>query len=278
MVPRRPSIKLSAMTTARPAGELLRDWRQRRRMSQLTLAVEANVSTRHLSFVESGRAAPSREMILHLSEHLDIPLRERNRLLLAAGFAPGYEERALSDPELRAAHQAMSAVLDGHDPYPAIAIDRRWTLVAANRAVAPLLADCAPELLTGQINVLRLSLHPKGLAPRIDNYAQWRSHLLQRVVRGIELSADAELIALHEELLGYPAPERSSTSVVRHEPMHEIVIPMRLRSPLGLLSFISTTTVFGSPLEVSLSELAIEAFYPADAATAEALRRAQAAT
>lgn len=212
-------------------------------------------------------------MILHLSEHLDIPLRERNRLLLAAGFAPGYEERSLSDPELRAAHQAMTAVLDGHDPYPAIAIDRRWTLVAANRAVAPLLADCAPELLTGSINVLRLSLHPKGLAPRIDNYAQWRSHLLHRVARGIELSADPELIALQKELLSYPAPARSAGPDVRREPMHEIVIPMRLRSANGMLSFISTTTVFGSPLEVSLSELAIEAFYPADAATADALRR-----
>jgi transcriptional regulator with XRE-family HTH domain len=278
MVLPRTSINLWTMTTARPVGELLRDWRQRRRMSQLALAVEANVSTRHLSFVESGRSAPSREMILHLSEYLDIPLRERNRLLLAAGFAPGYEERALGDPELRAAQQAMSAVLDGHDPYPAIAIDRRWTLVAANRAVAPLLADCAPELLTGTINVLRLSLHPNGLAPRIDNYAQWRSHLLQRVARGIELSADPELIALHEELLGYPAPPQATSSIVRPEPMHEIVIPMRLRSPLGLLSFISTTTVFGSPLEVSLSELAIEAFYPADAATAEALRRAQPTT
>jgi len=278
MVLRWASIKLWTMTTARPVGELLRDWRQRRRMSQLALAVEANVSTRHLSFMESGRSAPSREMILHLSEYLDIPLRERNRLLLAAGFAPGYEERALSDPDLRAAHEAMSAVLDGHDPYPAIAIDRRWTLVAANRAVAPLLADCAPELLTGTINVLRLSLHPKGLAPRIDNYAQWRGHLLQRVARGIELSADPELIALHEELLGYPAPPQATSSVVRPEPMHEIVIPMRLRSPLGLLNFISTTTVFGSPLEVSLSELAIEAFYPADAATAEALRRAHPTT
>jgi transcriptional regulator with XRE-family HTH domain len=263
------------MTTARPVGELLRDWRQRRRMSQLTLAVEANVSTRHLSFVESGRSAPSREMILHLCEHLDIPLRERNRLLLAAGFAPGYAERSLSDPELRAAHQAMSAVLNGHDPYPAIAIDRRWTLVAANRAVGPLLTDCAPELLAGSINVLRLSLHPNGLAPRIDNYAQWRSHLLHRVNRSIELSADPELIELHKELSSYPAPPHSSAAPTRHEPMHELIIPMRLRSPLGMLSFISTTTVFGSPLEVSLSELAIEAFYPADPATAEALRRAQ---
>lgn len=278
MVLRPRPTKLWIMTTTRPVGEMLRDWRQRRRMSQLALAVEANVSTRHLSFVESGRSAPSREMILHLAEHLDIPLRERNRLLLAAGFAPGYEERSLNDPELHAAQQAMSAVLDAHDPYPALAIDRRWTLIAANRAVAPLIADCAPELLSGTINVLRLSLHPKGLAARIDNYAQWRSHLLQRVSRGIELSADPELIALHEELQSYPEPEHASRAPVRHEPMHEIVLPMRLRTPLGVLSFISTTTVFGSPLEVTLSELAIEAFYPADAATAEALRRAQPAT
>jgi transcriptional regulator with XRE-family HTH domain len=272
MVARPTSPKLSRMNTARPVGELLRDWRQRRRLSQLALAVTANVSTRHLSFVESGRSAPSREMILHLCEHLEVPLRERNRLLLAAGYAPGYEERALADPELRAAQQAITAVLDGHDPYPAIAIDRNWNLVAANRAVAPLLSGCAPELLAGTINVLRLSLHPKGLAPNIDNLAQWRSHLLQRVVRGIELSADPGLVALHEELLSYPVPETGTS--VRSEPMHAIVIPMRLRTPGGMLSFISTTTVFGSPLEVSLSELAIEAFYPADVETAAALRGA----
>jgi transcriptional regulator with XRE-family HTH domain len=267
--PRR--CKLWDMTQT-PVGELLRDWRQRRRLSQLALAVEANVSTRHLSFVESGRSTPSREMIIHLAEHLEVPLRERNQLLLAAGYAPSYEERTLDAPELQAAHEAMSAVLAGHDPYPALAIDRHWNLVAANRAVGPLIAGCAPELLAGTINVLRLSLHPKGLAAQIDNLAQWRAHLLQRVARGIELTADPQLIALHEELQAYPVPKPSAP--VR-EPKHEVVIPMRLRTPLGTLSFISTTTVFGSPLEVSLSELAIEAFYPADAATAQALRSLQ---
>ena len=262
------------MMTARPVGELLRDWRQRRRLSQLALASEANVSTRHLSFVESGRSTPSRDMLMHLAEHLDIPLRERNRLLLAAGYAPGYEERELADPELRAAREAMAAVLDGHDPYPAIAIDRHWNLVQANRAVAPLLVGCAPELLAGPINVLRLSLHPQGLAPRIENLAQWRGHLLQRVTRAIELSADPELIALHQELVSYPEPHDSKQARRGSKPLHEIVIPLRLRTPQGTLSFISTTTVFGSPLEINLSELAIEAFYPANPDTARALRRA----
>jgi hypothetical protein len=168
----------------------------------------------------------------------------------------------------------MAAVLEGHDPFPAIAIDRHWTLVQANRAVAPLLQGCAPELLSGRVNVLRLSLHPGGLAPRIENYAQWRGHLLSRVARAIELTADPELVELHEELLQYPAPAGGPQTRRESKPLHEIVIPLRLRTPLGSLSFISTTTVFGSPLEISLSELAIEAFYPADAVTSTALRGA----
>ena len=258
------------MPTARPVGDILRDWRQRRRLSQLTLALEANVSTRHLSFVESGRSTPSREMLLNLCEHLEIPLRERNRMLLAAGYAPGYEERSLTAPELRAAQQAVELVLSGHEPFPAVAIDQQWNLVSANRAVAPLLAGCAPELLAGTINVLRLSMHPRGLAPRILNLADWRDHLIVRLKRAIELTADPELKKLLEEIEAYPVPEvRRKAAPVDHT---EIVIPLRLQSERGVLSFISTTTVFGSPLEVSLSELAIEAFFPADASTAEVLR------
>ena len=264
------------MPSARPVGDMLRDWRQRRRLSQLALSIEANVSTRHLSYVESGRSTPSREMLLHLAEHLEIPLRERNRMLLAAGYAPGYEERALGAPELRAAQQAVELVLGGHEPFPALAIDQQWNLISANRAVAPLLAGCAAELLSGTINVLRLSMHPRGLAPRILNLAEWREHLFARLHRAIELTADRELVKLREELKGYPVPEaRRKPAPV--EPT-AIVVPLRLQSERGVLSFISTTTVFGGPLEVSLSELAIEAFFPADASTAAALRSSAIAT
>jgi transcriptional regulator with XRE-family HTH domain len=264
----------SIMWNARPVGELLRDWRQRRRLSQLALAVSANVSTRHLSFVESGRSTPSREMLLHLAEELEVPLRERNRLLLAAGYAPAYPEHALGDPELDSALRAVMLVLEGHEPYPALALDRRWNLIASNRAVGPLIADTSAELLKPPVNVLRLSLHPSGLAPRIENLAQWRAHLLSRLARAVELSADPQLVELMQELRAYPEPigahaDRSGAGLER-----EIVVPLKLRGPHGTLAFISTTTVFGSPLEVSLSELAIEAFFPADPGTAAALRSA----
>jgi transcriptional regulator with XRE-family HTH domain len=263
------------MNTARPVGALLRDWRQRRRLSQLALSTQANVSTRHLSFVESGRSTPSRELLLHLAERLDVPLRERNRLLLAAGYAPGYAQRSLEDPEMQVAQHAVTQVLNGHDPYPALAVDSHWNLVAANRSVAPLLVGVAPKLLEPQLNVLRVSLHPEGLAPRIVNFASWRAHLLARLARDIEVRADPWLNALLRELEGYPVPREAQGSTDAREP-NELVVPLLLRGQSGVLSFISTTTVFGSPLEVSLSELAIEAFFPANAETAEALRRAQA--
>lgn len=263
-------VQAEAMLSARPVGELLRGWRQHRRLSQLALALNAGVSTRHLSFVESGRSTPSRDMVLHLAEELDVPLRERNRLLLAAGYAPAYEERALDDPALRAARQAVTLVLDGHAPYPALAIDRRWNLIAANAAVGPLITGAAPELLEPPVNVLRLSLHPGGLAPRIENLGQWRAHLLARLARAADLSGEPALAELLTELRSYPAPDGAHDKPGLER---EIVVPLRVRSELGVLSFISTTTVFGSPLEVSLSELAIEAFFPADAATAQALSR-----
>jgi transcriptional regulator with XRE-family HTH domain len=161
-------------------GQLLRSWRQRRRLSQLALAVEAEISPKHLSFVETGRATPSREMLLHLAEQLRVPLREQNVLLLAAGYAPHFPERPLDTPALDVARQAVELVLRGHEPYPALAIDRHWTLVAMNRVVAPLLANVAPLLLRPPVNVIRLSLHPAGLAPQIVNYGPWRAHLLHR--------------------------------------------------------------------------------------------------
>jgi transcriptional regulator with XRE-family HTH domain len=257
-------------------GDLLREWRERRRLSQMALALDAEVSTRHLSFLETGRARPSREMLLRLSEHLSVPLRDRNAMLLAAGYAPAYPERPLDDPALSAANEVIARVLAGHEPFPAIAIDRHWTLIAANRAVAPLLAKVSPERLQPPVNVLRLSLHPDGLAPRIVNLAEWRSHLLARLEREVELSADQGLQALLHELRAYPA-SRSAPRTIRHErelpALTGVAVPLRLETSHGMLSFISTTMVFGTPVDVTLSELAIEAFFPADAETAEILPR-----
>jgi len=257
---------------ALPVGNLLRTWRQRRRLSQLALACDAEISQRHLSFLESGRAAPSRDMILHLAEQLDIPLRDRNLLLIAAGFAPIYRERPLTNPALQEVRKAVDVVLKGHEPYPALAVDRHWTLVAANRSVSQLLTGADPELLQPPINVLRLSLHPAGLAPRIVNLAQWRAHVLARLTRQVEVSADRVLADLLGELRDYPsrAKARDTAGVAEFA---GVVVPLRLTSASGVLSFFSTTTVFGTPLDITLSELAIEAFFPADAATADIMRR-----
>jgi transcriptional regulator with XRE-family HTH domain len=265
-----------ASSVSRTVGEMLREWRQRRRMSQLLLASEAEISTRHLSFVESGRALPSREMVMHLAERLDVPLRARNALLVAAGYAPMFRERPLQDPQLDSARHAVELVLKGHEPYPALAIDRHWTIVASNAALAPLVAGADPALLAQPVNALRLSLHPDGLAGAIVNWHAWREHILARLQRQIDVSGDATLAALRDELAAYPAPPHADTQAGNDDPaaaaMNQIAVPLRMRTPLGLLSFFSTTTVFGTPVDVTLSELAIEAFFPADTPTAEALR------
>ncbi|MEN8504189.1 MULTISPECIES: helix-turn-helix domain-containing protein [Paraburkholderia] len=269
-------------TASRTVGDLLREWRQRRRMSQLLLAAEADISTRHLSFVESGRAVPSREMVMHLAERLDVPLRARNALLIAAGYAPLFRERPLTDPQLAAAREAVELVLKGHEPYPALAIDRHWTILAANSALAPLVAGASAELLKPPVNALRLSLHPEGIAASIVNWHAWREHVLARLQRQIDVSGDDTLSALRDELAGYPAPP-GAEAIDPDPAINQIAVPLWLRTPLGLLSFFSTTTVFGTPVDVTLSELAIEAFFPADQQTAAALRefaesqRAQAA-
>jgi transcriptional regulator with XRE-family HTH domain len=262
-----------SVNASRPVGDLLRQWRQRRRLSQLDFALDAGISPKHLSFLETGRSRPSREMLLRLAELLDIPLRERNALLLAAGFAPMFPERRLDDPSLQAARDAMDMVLEGHDPYPAIAVDRHWTLLAANRAAHRLLAGTSPQQLVPPVNVLRLSLHPDGPAPRIVNLAQWRAYLLARLRREIEISADTVLMALLEELSAYPVPQRPAHAAPI-DSGNAFVVPLQLATPGGdVLSFISTTTVFGTPIDVTLSELALESFFPADAATAAALRQ-----
>jgi transcriptional regulator with XRE-family HTH domain len=258
---------------ARPVGDLLRSWRQRRRLSQLDLACEANISTRHLSFIETGRSQPSREMLMHLAEQLEMPLRERNRLLLAAGFAPPFTERCMQDPEFAAVRKAVDLVLAGHEPFPALAIDRRWQLLAANRALTPVFDGIAGELLQPPVNVLRVSLHPTGLAPRIANLREWRTHLLARLRHQIDVTADPDLIALLEELQAYPIPDATSDISPAQQEDVGVAIPLRLITSMGLLSFLSTTTVFGTPVDITLSELAIEAFFPADAHTGEAMRQ-----
>ncbi|HZU40565.1 MAG TPA: helix-turn-helix transcriptional regulator [Solirubrobacteraceae bacterium] len=253
-------------------GGMLRDWRRRRRLSQLELALEAGVSTRHLSFVETGRARPSAEMVLHLAEQLEVPLRERNRLLLAAGYAPRFGARSLDDPELAAVRDALGRLLDSHEPYPAIAIDQGWNLVASNSALGPLLEGVDEALLAPPVNVLRLALHPRGLAPRILNLAQWRGHLLHRLERQLALTGEPALAALYEELAGYPGPQEL--------PAHgagEIMVQLRLAAGEGELAFFSTLTTFGTAVDVTVSELSVEAFFPADERTARALRRAAAA-
>jgi transcriptional regulator with XRE-family HTH domain len=259
---------------AQPVGDLLREWRQRRRMSQLDLASEAEISTRHLSFLETGRAQPSREMVLHLAERLEVPLRERNVLLVAAGFAPVFVERSLKDPVLQAARKAVDLVLAGHEPYPALAVDRHWTLLAANGAVGRLIGGAEPALLQPPVNVLRLSLHPQGLAPRIANLPEWRAHLLARLRQQIEVSGDPALAQLLRELSAYPIPGRSRPG--KPDPGQApagVAVPLQLTIEQGTLSLISTTTVFGTPLDITLAELALESFFPADPSTADALRR-----
>lgn len=257
-----------------PVGNLLREWRTRRRLSQLDLACDADISTRHLSFVETGRSIPSREMILHLAERLDIPLRDRNVLLVRAGYAPVFQERSLSDPNLEAARKAIDLLLRAHQPNPAIAIDRHWNLVAANNAMGPMVAGVDQQLLKPPVNVLRMTLHPKGLAARIVNYAEWRAHVLARLRHQIDSTADPVLVELFGELRDYPVPPSDTAALTNQGNEYGgVVVPFKLVTEYGVLSLFGTTTTFGTPVDITLSELALETFFPADAATQEALIR-----
>lgn len=257
---------LAVTTAATPVGMMLREWRQRRRLSQLELAVRTEVSARHLSFVENGRSRPTDSMILRLCEQLDVPLRQRNALLLAGGYAPAYPEHALNATPMAAISAAIRQILQAHEPYPAVVVDQHWELVDANAAVSLLTNGCAAHLLEPPVNVLRLSLHPDGMAPRIVNLGAWRGHLLERLARQIEASGDTVLADLLAELRTYPSPD---------PPPHDagaLVGPLHYRSARGDLALLSTTTVFGTPRDVTVSELALESFYPADAATTALLR------
>ncbi|WP_225837962.1 helix-turn-helix domain-containing protein [Streptomyces sp. NK08204] len=254
------------MVTKEPVGQLVRRWREHRRRSQLDVAVAANLSTRHLSYIETGRATPSRNMIERLCDELEVPLRERNAWYLAAGFAPVYPERSLAD--LGAARAAVDAVLTGHEPYPALAVDARWELLTANRAATAFLADLPPALCTPAVNVLRATLHPDGLSRRIRNLAQWRGHVLRRIRRQFARTATEGLAELLAEIESYPVPAGHGDD----EPVNDLAVPLLLATDFGDLSLLYTTTVFGSPRDVTLDEIAIETFFPADPATAELLR------
>jgi transcriptional regulator with XRE-family HTH domain len=253
-----------------PFGERLRHWRQRRRLSQLDLAHVADVSTRHLSYVETGRASPSRDLVLRLLNRLDIPMRERNALLVAAGFAPMYRESSLDAPDMTAARAAVQRILDSHEPWPALAMDRHWNLVMSNRMVPLLLAGISPERLQPPINVLRLSLHPQGLASRIGNLNQWREHLFERLRQQIHTTGDDTLAALLAELKAYPGQDSAKALALPGE-HHGVLMPFRFDTPQGTLHLVSTTTVFGSPVDITLQELAMETFFPMDDASAALL-------
>lgn len=250
----------------RPVGELLREWRERRRLSQLELSIQADISTRHLSFVETGRARPTPQMIVKLTEHLDVPLRERNRLLLAGGYAPAYPQHGLDAPELGAVRTALRQVLAGHEPFPALVMNRHWELVEANDAVGVLLQGVAGHLLAPPVNVLRVSLHPEGLAPRIANLPQWRAHLLEQVRRRAGATGDPRLNALHDELRAYPGGEDHTV------PHASVVLPMRVRHGDSELALFSIVAAVSTAADVTVDELLIESFYPADEATADRLR------
>ena len=254
-----------------PFGRLLRHWRTRRGRSQLALALQAEVSARHLSWLETGKSQPSRAMVLKLAEQLDVPLRERNALLGAAGYAPLYAERPLADPGLAVARGALQRLLDAHEPWPALAVDRHWQLVAHNRMVPLLLAAAAPELLVPPVNVLRVSLDPRGLAPQVINFGAWRAHVLARLQRQLAVTGDAALAALLAELRALPLPAGHASGEAAGF-ASDVAVPLTLQGPAGTLNFITTITVFGAPHDVTVSEIAVETLLPADESTAAALR------
>jgi transcriptional regulator with XRE-family HTH domain len=255
-------------------GDHLRRWRERRRLSQLDLACEAEISTRHLSYVETGRSQPSRDMVLRLTRELDLPLRDRNVMLVAAGYAPVFAEHALDADEMTAAREAMSLILEAHRPFPAYAIDRHWNMIGSNGALPQLYDGVSPDILEPPINVMRLALHPEGLASKIVNLAEWSGHLLERLQRQADLTADPVLIALMTELQGYlPSSVKSFGPAAGAR--GSIVVPFQIRVGAHTLSFMTTTMVFGAAQDVFLSEVTLEALYPADPETADHVRRGE---
>ncbi|MFG2934319.1 helix-turn-helix domain-containing protein [Streptomyces sp. NPDC048282] len=279
-----PAASSPTAPDGRGVGPLLRAWRERRRVSQLELALRADSSARHISFVETGRSRPSEEMVLRLAEHLDVPVRERNALLLAAGYAPHYPETPLDDPALAALRDGMERLIRGYEPYPALVVDATYTVVAANRGIALLLEGVPESLLAPAPNAMRLTLHPDGLAPRIRNLRAWRGHLLEQMERQIALHRSAALRELYEEVAAYPAPpgredgedgegDRGDGGDGRPaEPVAWFALPLRIEHEGRVLSFVSSISTFNTPMDVTVAELAIETFLPADPATAKYLQ------
>ncbi|MFC9283206.1 helix-turn-helix domain-containing protein [Streptomyces collinus] len=260
----------AAAPTDKGVGPLLRSWRERRRISQLELALRADSSARHISFVETGRSRPSEEMVLRLAEHLDVPVRERNALLVAAGYAPRYPETPLDDPALEALRDGVERLIQGYEPYPALVVDAGYSVVAANRGIAMLLEGVDEELLEPAPNAMRLTLHPRGLAPRIRNLREWRGHLLAQMEREIALHRSDALRSLYEEVAGYPVPEEAPQDEPA-EPVAYFALPLRIEHGGRVLSFVSSISTFNTPMDVTVAELAIETFLPADPATAKYL-------
>ncbi|MFF4018999.1 helix-turn-helix domain-containing protein [Streptomyces sp. NPDC001843] len=264
----------TAGSSAGPAdggvGPLLRAWRERRKVSQLELALRADSSARHISFVETGRSRPSEEMVLRLAEHLDVPVRERNALLLAAGYAPRYPKTPLDDPALDALREGLERLLQGYEPYPALVVDATYDVVTANRGITMLLEGVPESLLAPPLNAMRLTLHPEGLAPRIRNLREWRGHLLAQMERQIALHRSQALRALYEEVAAYPVPEEGPTDEPA-DPVAYFALPMRIEHEGRILSFVSSISTFNTPMDVTVAELAIETFLPADPATAKYL-------
>ncbi|WP_105970696.1 helix-turn-helix domain-containing protein [Streptomyces geranii] len=256
---------------SRPVGELMRRWREQRGYSQLALATRAEISARHLSFLETGRSKPSRDMVLRLGRHLDLALREQNQLLLAAGYAPAYTDSPLDVAEMLPVRAALRQILTGHEPFPALVVDRNWNIVLSNSGFQFFAEGAAPELLQPPVNALRLALHPDGMQPRIVNFPDWRAQLLMRLQRRVELTAEPGLARLYQELIAYPAggeptrPPRTDQA--------DLTLPLRLRYRDTELSLICTIATFGMPLDVTVAELAVEAFLPTDEATGELLKR-----
>ncbi|MFD8002570.1 helix-turn-helix domain-containing protein [Streptomyces mirabilis] len=270
--PTRPSTT----SAGKGVGPLLRGWREQRRVSQLELALRADSSARHISFIETGRSRPSEEMVLRLAEHLDVPVRERNALLLAAGYAPHYPETPLDDPSMDALRQGMERLIQGYEPYPALVVDATYTVLAANRGITMLLEGVSESLLTPPLNAMRLTLHPEGLAPRIRNHREWRDHLLAQMERQIALDRSEPLRALHEEVAAYPVPEqereREGEPDGGVEPVPYFALPLQIEHGGRVLSFISSISTFNTPMDVTVAELAIETFLPADPATVKYLQ------
>ncbi|MEV6479527.1 helix-turn-helix transcriptional regulator [Streptomyces sp. NPDC051576] len=262
----------AATPVGKGVGPLLRAWREQRRVSQLELALRADSSARHISFVETGRSRPSEEMVLRLAEHLEVPVRERNSLLLAAGYAPRYPETPLDAPALGALREGLERLIRCYEPYPALVVDARYDVVAANRGITMLLDGVPEHLLQPPLNAMRLTLHPEGMAPRIRNLGEWRGHLLAQMERQIALHRSEALRELHEEVAGYPVPEAADDGDEPAGSVPYFALPMRIEHAGRVLSFVSSISTFNTPMDVTVSELAIETFLPADPATAKYLQ------